>query len=177
MSIAAARRRLHQIEERLPPRVRALVAGKGRPLLALNRRAVARGVALGIFLGMVVPLGQFPAAVLLSPMFRANVLASLGGTLITNPLTFPAIYAAAYVVGGWVLGAFADLGLTAEWFGAPQNANGGPAPEWLPRIVVGLGLFATTGAVVAYYAIAYWWSRATNRRWRRRNVTTPPRLA
>jgi uncharacterized protein (DUF2062 family) len=177
MSIADVRRRLHQVEERMPPRIRAFVAGKGRPLLALNRRAVARGVALGIFLGLVVPLGQFPAAVLLSPMFRANVLASLGGTLITNPLTFPPIYAAAYVVGGWVLGAFAELGLTAAWFGAPPNADGGAAPEWLPRIVVGLGLFATTGAVVAYHVIAYWWTRATHRRWRARRVTVAPRLA
>jgi uncharacterized protein (DUF2062 family) len=169
MSLASVRRHLHRVEARMPPRIRAFLAREGRPLLALNRRAVARGAALGVFLGFVIPLGQVPAAVLLSPMFRANALASAAATFVTNPLTFPAIWAGAYVVGGWVLAAFASVGMVVPELHLPWLH---PVPAWMPKIATGMAVFATSGALGAYHGVALWWARATQRRWRLRRTGT-----
>ncbi len=163
MHIVHLRRRLHALEESLHPRVRAFVARRGRPLLALNRRSVARGAALGVFLGFVIPLGQIPAAVLMSTTFRANALASAAGTLVTNPLTFPPIWAAAYVLGGWLLGALAGVGVVF-----PTVPGVEQVPAWLPKIATGLVVLATVAALAAYHGVNLWWTRATQRRWRRR---------
>jgi uncharacterized protein (DUF2062 family) len=165
MSIADLRRKLHALEARLPPRVREALARQGHPLLALNRRAVARGAALGVFLGFVLPVGQIIVAVLLAPLFRANALASAAGTLVTNPLTLPPIWAGAYVVGGWVLAALQGIG-----FGMPMLTIPGldAVPAWLPKIATGMALFATGAALATYHGVALWWVRATQRRWRRR---------
>jgi uncharacterized protein (DUF2062 family) len=167
MSIASVRRHLHRVEERLPPRIRELVARRGRPLLALNRRAVARGAALGVFLGFVIPLGQIPAAVLLSSTFRANALASAAATFVTNPLTFPPIWASAYLVGGWILTALESVGMIVPEMHLPGLH---PVPAWMPKIATGMALFATTGAIGAYHGVALWWARATQRRWRLRRA-------
>ncbi|MFO0335322.1 MAG: DUF2062 domain-containing protein, partial [Pseudomonadota bacterium] len=98
------------LESRLPPRARAFVDAKARHLLTVNRRTVARGVAIGVFFGFVFPLGQIPAAVLASPFVRANALVAALATLVTNPLTLPAIYAGAFLVGREAL---ASTGLDA----------------------------------------------------------------
>lgn len=169
MSIASVRRYLHRVEARLPPRVRAVVERRGRPLLALNRRAVARGAALGVFLGFVIPLGQIPAAVLLSSTFRANAVASAAATFVTNPLTFPPIWASAYLVGGWLLDVFAGIGMVVPELQLPGLH---PVPPWLPKVAAGMALFATAGAIGAYHGVALWWARATQRRWRLRRRPT-----
>jgi uncharacterized protein (DUF2062 family) len=167
MHLADVRRKLHALEQRLPARARRLLERQGRPLLALNRRAVARGAALGVFFGIMVPLGQIPAAVLLAPVFRANALVSALATLVTNPLTFPPIWAAAYAIGGWILAATG--GVPAGWPGVEvPGANHELLPGWLPKIAVGLVIIATFAALLAYHGVGLWWARATRKRWRRR---------
>lgn len=165
MSAREMRERLRRIEGRLPPSVVRWLHGSGRHLFAPNRRAVARGVALGVFLGFVVPLGQFPAAIVLASVCRANVVAALAGTLVTNPLTVAAVYAAAFWVGRRVL----------EWL--PSRAlgdvvselpAGAPAPGWLGSLAVGLMIFATLSAAAAFVAVDVWWRLSARRRWLRR---------
>lgn len=167
MSRREIRERLHRLEQKLPPLLQEWVRGSGRRLFAINRRAVARGVALGVFLGFVVPLGQFPAAIVLASVCRANVLAAIAGTLVTNPLTVAALYAAAFWVGrrvlewvpGWVVAAPAgDL------------PAGAPAPGWLSSLALGLAMFATAGAALAFVVVDVWWRLGTRRRWLRRSA-------
>jgi uncharacterized protein (DUF2062 family) len=169
MHLADVRRKLHALEQRLPAGARARLARQGRPLLALNRRAVARGAALGVFFGVMIPLGQIPAALLLAPLFRANALVSALATLVTNPLTFPPIWAAAYAIGGWILAATG--GLPGGWPGIEVPGSAHEAlPGWLPKIAIGLVIIATVGALVAYHAVGLWWLQMTRRRWRRRGA-------
>lgn len=170
MSIADLRRQLHALEARLPSRAREALARQGRPLLALNRRAVARGAALGVFLGFVVPFGQVIVAVLLAPLFRANALVSAAGTLVTNPLTLPPIWAGAYVVGGWLLAALHGVGLSLPALAIPGLEQ---LPAWLPKIATGMALFATGAALATYHGVELWWVRATQRRWQRRREAVP----
>ncbi len=66
---------------------------------------VAKGFALGIFIGMTPTFGvQMPIAFFCAWIFRENKLAALLGVWVTNPLTAPFIYASEYEIGRLLLG-------------------------------------------------------------------------
>ncbi|MDH5357768.1 MAG: DUF2062 domain-containing protein [Gammaproteobacteria bacterium] len=69
----------------------------------LNRRSVAGGVALGLFIGFMPVLGQMFIAAALAIVFRVNLPLAVMGSWITNPFTVAPIYFFAYKVGAWVL--------------------------------------------------------------------------
>lgn len=73
-------------------------------LWRFSRRGVAMGVALGVFFGFLVPLGQIPLSATAAVVLRANVPTAVASTLVTNPVTFAPIYYAAYQFGHWVVG-------------------------------------------------------------------------
>jgi len=62
--------------------------------------AIARGMALGIFVGFVPIMGIQMAAVLpLALLFRGNKVAAMAGVWVSNPLTVVPIYYVDYLVG------------------------------------------------------------------------------
>ena len=66
---------------------------------------VAKGVALGIFIGMTPTFGfQMAIALFFAWLLRENKLAAVLGVWITNPITAPFIYAAQYETGRLILG-------------------------------------------------------------------------
>lgn len=67
--------------------------------------AIARGMALGLFVGMTPTFGiQMILALLFAFILRQNKIAALVGVWITNPLTAPIIYGVQYEVGRVLLG-------------------------------------------------------------------------
>ena len=61
---------------------------------------IAKGFALGIFIGMTPTFGiQMVIAVFLAMLLEENKIAAAVGVWITNPLTIPPIYAATYWLG------------------------------------------------------------------------------
>lgn len=58
-------------------------------LWRFTRRSVPRGVALGLFAGFIVPVGQIFLAAFLALPARANVPLAAAVTFVTNPITFP----------------------------------------------------------------------------------------
>ena len=92
----------------LPPREKVLNNRWLRPvarhldddrLWHLDREPVARGVAIGLFFGLLLPLAQFLFAAVSAIVLRGNVPTAAVSTLITNPITFPPIYWLAYRLG------------------------------------------------------------------------------
>ena len=79
-------------------------AVRRRRLWHLSRRGVARGAAVGVLCGLLFPVAQIPIAAALAVPLRAYIPLAAASTLVTNPLTFPPIYYAAYQVGARVLG-------------------------------------------------------------------------
>lgn len=72
-------------------------------LWRFTRRSVPRGVALGLFSGFIIPVGQIFLAAFLALPARANVPLAAAVTFITNPLTFPFWLWVANRVGAFML--------------------------------------------------------------------------
>src|SRR6478672_4698150 len=68
-------------------------------LWRMTHRSVPRAVALGLFVGVIIPVMHTAIAALLAIPLRANVAITAAFTLVVNPLTIPAIYYAAYRIG------------------------------------------------------------------------------
>ena len=118
----------------------------------VNRSSISRGLAIGMFFGVLVPLGQGFVAGVVAIGLRANLPAAVLATFISNPLTTPAILLAAYHAGLAVLGEPAvlpDLAVDTGWI-EKIVAMGEP-------LLVGLALFAVAGAVLTYFGVQLAW--------------------
>ena len=105
---------------------------------------IAKGIALGIFIGMTPTFGfQMIIAIFFAYLLKENRLAAIIGVWITNPVTAPVIYAIEYEMGRILLGlsraklpgeftwsAYADLGWNIMY------------PLWVGGIVAGVILGA-----------------------------------
>jgi uncharacterized protein (DUF2062 family) len=66
---------------------------------------LARGLALGIFIGFTPTMGiQMPIALLVAALLHQSKIAAMIGVWISNPLTAPILYGFTYFVGTTVLG-------------------------------------------------------------------------
>ncbi|MFN3986442.1 MAG: DUF2062 domain-containing protein [Rhodocyclaceae bacterium] len=133
------------------------------PLLwHINRNSVARGVSIGVFFGLMVPVAQIPAAAVVALAVRANLWVAAIATLISNPFTYGPIYFFAYRLGSQILPPSAASGVvvsddhavtTLQWI-----VNG---VHWMTGIgrplVLGMLIMAVVGAVVSYFSVLLFW--------------------
>lgn len=143
-------------------------------LWRFTRRSVPRGVALGLFCGFIIPLGQVFLAAFLALPTRANVPIAAAMTFITNPFTTPF-----FLYLGNRLGTFL-LRIDSLTYGEPLATGlNGTAGEWLSWIVKEAGvtafgilvlsvIMAAVGYLVAGWGWHWWvahkWKRRTQRR-------------
>lgn len=131
-----------------------------------SRRNVAMGVALGLFFGFMIPLGQIPLAVACGVMLRANLPVIAASTFVTNPFTFPPIYFAAYKVGSYILSSeHVEAAMTS-----PTTAAGWV--EWALGVgkptFLGLAIFAVTASSLGYFLVRTVWGLKTQWQWTNR---------
>lgn len=143
----------------------------------LTRRGVALGVAVGMFFGLLVPVGQILFVAAAAVVLRANLPVAAVSTLITNPFTFAPIYFAAYRLGHWLLGG--DPTMTEEALAETITADAGWWHLWLDRMVtvgrpllLGLVILAAGLSVTAYVVVDQLWRLFAWRAWRRRRETS-----
>ncbi len=101
---------------------------------------IAKGMALGIFIGMTPTFGfQMAIALFFAYLLRENRLAAILGVWITNPVTAPFIYAAEYEVGRRVLG-LERVGLPTEFTWKAYTHLGWEIlfPMWVGGIIAGI---------------------------------------
>jgi uncharacterized protein (DUF2062 family) len=132
----------------------------------LNRRTVAGGVAVGLFFGLLIPVAQILVAAMAAVWLRVNLPVATVSTLITNPLTFPPIYFAAYRLGGWLTGSSSGRPPDAVVQGtqaAVEHSTG-----WLDLfmgfgqpLVLGLAVLAVAGSALGYLFVSVAWRGAT----------------
>jgi uncharacterized protein (DUF2062 family) len=139
-------------------------------LWRMTRRSVPRAVALGLGVGVIIPIMHTAIAAIIAIPLRANVAITAAFTLIVNPLTIPPIYYACYRIGAWELRHDAsvinpqtaervsgELGRIMFWI---QHASG--------SIAVGVLTVAVASAALGYGLSSVLWRWWLGSKWRRR---------
>ena len=139
-------------------------------LWRMTRRSVPRGVALGLFVGVIIPFMHTVIAALLAVPVRANVAVAAVFTLVVNPLTIPLMYFAAYRIGSWELHHDAAVvnPAAAERFSGELSRLLFWVHHASGPIALGILTIATVSAIVGYLAAALIWSLWSRSRWRHR---------
>lgn len=153
----------------------------------LSRRGIALGFSLGIFFGLLLPLGQIPLAGGAAILLRANLPVAIASTFVSNPITFPAIYYVAYKLGAMLVGAdesalppgFEDQGkwpdpLLIERQVADTRELGFIAATWArleamgKPLLAGIAVMSVGGGLFAYALANALWRLNARLAWRRR---------
>lgn len=138
-------------------------------LWRFNRRSVPRGVAVGLFAGVLVPFAHTLIAIGLALPFRANVFLAAASTWISNPVTWVVLFPAEKAIGKWLLGlrgahAVVDSGPTTAvqgWLSWLLNASG--------EVALGSVVVASAVATLGYFVALLAWRWRVGQRWRRRH--------
>src|SRR3954447_20951432 len=139
-------------------------------LWRMTRRSVPRGVALGFFVAVIIPVMHTAVAALLAIPARANVAVAALFTLAVNPITITPLYYAAYRIGSWELHHDASLvnPAAAERFSSELSRLLFWIHEASGSIAVGVLTIAVVAAVVGYAIAALVWRFWSHSRWRQR---------
>ena len=134
------------------------------PLLwQVNRHSVARGAAIGVFFGIMMPVAQIPASAAVALLTRGNLWIATLATLVSNPFTYGPIYILAYRIGRVLLPAGASDTIPED-FDIPVTTTSSwlhNAFEWLTGIggplVLGMAVMAVTAALTSYFGVLLLW--------------------
>lgn len=140
-------------------------------LWRFTRRSVPRGVALGLFAGFIIPVGQIFLAAFLALPLRANVPTAALLTFLTNPFTLPFWLMLANEVGAFVLRVdSATTGLATAELESGRWADFG----WF-QILEGVGVTAfgfvvlsVVSAALGHFIAGLVWRIMVGRKWTRR---------
>jgi hypothetical protein len=139
-------------------------------LWRMTRRSVPRGVAVGVFVAVIIPFMHTIIAALLAIPTRANVAVAAICTLLVNPLTIPPMYYAAYRIGSWEL--HHDRPLVDPAAAARFSGELSRLLFWVHHasgpIAVGILTIAVVLAAVGYLLAALGWRLWSHSRWRQR---------
>jgi len=139
-------------------------------LWRMTRRSVPRGVALGLFVAVIIPFMHTILAALLAIPTRANVAVAAVFTLLVNPLTIPPMYYAAYRIGSWELHHDATLvnPAAAERFSSEISRLLFWIHQASAPIALGILTIAVAAATVGYLSSSLVWRWWAHSRWRQR---------
>lgn len=140
---------------------------KDKRLWRLEKHAVAKGAAIGVFLAFMMPVAQILSAALAALMMRANITVAAVCTLITNPFTFAPFYWLSYKIGSFVLGNPSATSVDADKlsetaaFKVSQAGWLQSVIDWVSHaglpLITGLVIMGTIGACVAYGSVHLLW--------------------
>jgi len=137
----------------------------------LNRRSVAGGLALGVFVAFIPLPVQMLIAAALSLWVRVNLPLAIVTVWITNPVTIPPIFYVSYKIGNWMLNSW-PLNLLFKWSPTDhlmwKNLGMYAGPLLLGSLSLGCLL-----AILTYTLVRFAWrlnviSRIRQRRQRKR---------
>lgn len=137
-------------------------------LWRFTRRSVPRGVALGLFAGFIVPLGQIFLAAFLALPTRANVPLAALMTFVTNPFTLPFWLYMANRTGSFVLNVDAAVGVGAASKLATDTGLFADMFALAGVTAFGFVVMAVVSAATGYVISGFIWRQIIGRRRRRR---------
>ena len=149
-------------------------------LWRFTRRSVPRGVALGLFVGVMIPLAHFVVATFLAVFVRANIPAALVATFVGFPVVYVFIVALAYKIGNLLL--HLEASTTIQPISETMQAtNTGTFLERLTgagtETALGLLIIATVLSSVGYLLTSFGWRWWVGRKRRQRLAEARERRA
>ena len=130
----------------------------------LNRRSIAFGLAIGLFIGFMPILGQMFVAAALAIIIRVNLPIAVMAVWITNPITMGPIYFIAYQMGAAVLAMPVvehTFTMSLEWFMNEFIAI------WQP-LILGSFILGTAAAILGVLFVRICWRVIVIRNWLKR---------
>ncbi|WP_028862113.1 DUF2062 domain-containing protein [Psychromonas aquimarina] len=131
----------------------------------LNRRSAAGAVAIGLFCAwMPIPFQMILAAVL-AMFFSVNLPLSVALVWISNPITMPPLFYAAYRLGAFLLGeplVEFHFHLSFEWLGQMLETIA-------PALLLGCSILGLSSALLGYLLFRAFWRFSVARKWLGRN--------
>ena len=133
------------------PRVTALLERGGS--LHIDEFALARGVSLGLFVGLTPTVGIQTAMMIVGSLaFRANFPAAFVVSFVSNPVTMAPLYYGFNRLGQWMM----------SWLPVPRAASrtlgDAIAEETVATLIGSMGV-AIPAAVVGYFGFLWLWRR------------------
>ncbi len=133
-------------------------------LLHLNRRSVAGGFSVGLFVAFVPIPFQMVLAAFIAILIRVNLPLSVILVWLTNPLTMPPLFFFAYKVGAWILNR------------PPRKIQFEPTLHWLTEklgaiwepFLLGCFLLALGSALLGNILVRLTWRFVVVRNWKAR---------
>lgn len=175
--LSTLRRKLRHLEPSVRDQLartalaRAVPWMEQRALFRFQREPLARGVAAGLFCGLIPGPLQLVGAVGACAWLRGNVVAGGVTTFYTNPLTTVPLYVLAFQVGSLVLPG--EQVLPAFNASGPEGAfNVQALADWMQALgtplLVGLPVLGLVLAVLGYALVQALWLAPVLQRGRRR---------
>jgi uncharacterized protein len=124
---------------------------RDKRLWSFERHSVAKGAALGVFFAILFPFAHVLLASVAAIALRANVVVAALTTFISNPLTLPILYYAAYHVGTFITEA--AEGTPVEALASAEQAAEAALDlhSWIPFLIDWL---SSVGAATAIGIVA-----------------------
>ena len=149
-----------------------------------NPKSIARGVALGIFIGITptIPLHTI-AIIILAPLMRANISgAFMAGIAVCNPLTYVPQYYLSWLIGNaltpynltWErIKAVLELILSGKGYHVSSAAIASLGIDAVIVMCLGGFILATPFAIGSYLLTFRFFTRLQRNRWPKQSVETP----
>lgn len=149
-------------------------------LWRMNRRSVPRGVALGLFVGVMIPFAHFVVAMFVAVFVRANIPAAMAATFIGFPVIYVFLVALAYKIGERLLHLDAMTGIQP----ISETMQDTQAHHLLKQLTgagldtaLGLFLIAAVVALIGYLLTSVAWRYQVARKRRLRLAAAQLRTA
>ncbi|MEK9542801.1 MAG: DUF2062 domain-containing protein [Luminiphilus sp.] len=132
----------------------------------INRHSTATAFAIGLFCAMVPAPGQVFVAAFAAVRLRANLPLSISLIFVTNPLTMPVIYYAAYELGAFLLDTpLQDIEFEITWSWLSQRLG----DIWQP-FLLGCFVIGVIAGLMGYIVINLLWRWRVSRAWQQRSL-------
>lgn len=141
-----------------------------RALFRFQRQPLARGVAAGMFCGLIPGPLQIPGTLLVCAWLRGNIVAGGVATFYTNPLTTVPLYVLAFYLGALVMPGSHSL---PEWSSVVTGGDFSVQAlgVWMQALgtplLVGLPTLGLVMAVLGYATVQLLWLAPALQRKRR----------
>ena len=125
---------------------------------AINRRAVTRGLLVGLFWGFIPMPFQMLGVIITTPLMRFNVPIGLATVWLSNPITYPPLWYLEYLTGNLILGreGIENIELTMEWFQSHWD-------DIIVPLYVGTAFYSTIVSFLIYLLVNWLWIKSVHK--------------